>query len=383
MTNRRSLLRVGLASSIASGIAWSTTTASVAAPSAKPSDILIGQSTVLSGGSAALGTQLAEGTKAYFEAVNARGGVQGRPIRLKTLDDGYDPKRTVANTEELVADCLCLTGYYGTPTTEAALPVLEKQGVPLVGFVSGATIFRNPLRKMVFNVRASYDAEIEKMIEHNELIGVNRFAILYQDDSFGKPCLATAQQILARRNIKPVAVAAIVRNASSAKEQADSLGRGEPQAILVFTTLQPTVLFIREMLKQQRTTQYMVLSPIGADALSKELGPDARGVGISQVFPHPMLNTLPVIGEYQSAMKRFSKFEPSYYSLEGYLNAGVIVQAMGRVKGQLTRDAIASALKKPGDINLGGFSVRYAPDNHEGSRFVELTVVGSGGKVLR
>lgn len=376
---RRSLLRFGLASTVS----LTAVGRSHARPGVTPSQVIIGQSTVLSGGSAPLGNQLAEGTRVCFEGINARGGIQGRRLQLKTLDDGYDPKRTVVNTEQLLADCFCLTGYYGTPTIEAVMPILEREEVPLVGFVSGATIFRNPVRRMLFNVRASYDTEIEKMIEHNQLIGINRFAVLYQDDSFGKPCLATAQEVLAKRNLKPVAVAAIARNATSAEGPAKAIAGGNPQAVLVFTTLAPTTLFVQAMRKQQRTTQYMMLSPIGADALSSELGPAARGIGISQVFPHPRLNTLPVIGEYQAAMKRFSKLDPSYYSLEGYLNARVITQAMSRVLGDLSREAFVRALERSGEFDLGGFAVRYGPVSHEGSRFVELTVVGLGGAVLR
>lgn len=370
--SRRSLLRAACAPAAAS----------LAMPAfAKPDSqaLKFGQSAPLSGGSGGLGKQLAEGTRACFAQVNAKGGVRGRDLELLTLDDAYDPRRTVENTNRLIETCMALTGYYGTPTVAAVSELIEQRRIPLVGFVSGAAAFRNPVLPMHFNVRASYDAEIEKMIEHNLAIGISRFAILYQDDSFGKPCLAKAQSFLKRKGYEAPS-ASIQRNSENADAPARALAASQPQAILVFTTLAPAVKFVGTMRQLGRLPQFMMLSPIGAEDLSKELGAVARGIGITQVFPHPRLRKSPVVGAFLNAASAHG-IEPSYYRLEGYLNARVIVEGLMRVNGVPTGSALAKSLEGAGVIDLRGFAVNYSAETREGSRFVELTVVGEGGLV--
>jgi branched-chain amino acid transport system substrate-binding protein len=362
-------------------MALDATGALAAAAGTKP--IVFGQSVPLSGGSATLGAQLREGTRACFEAINAAGGLSGRRLELETLDDGYQPGMTLANTKQLAERCFAFTGYYGTPTVEAVAPFLEEQGIPMVGFVSGATSLRGSDRRMLFSVRASYDAEIAKMIEHNRTIGIERFAAIFQDDSFGKPCLASAQKTLSAVGLRLLAEAPIARNATDATTAASVISKSDAQAVLVFTTLQPTVLFVKAMQAVGRSLQYMVLSPIGADALSRELGRAAAGVGVAQVFPHPMSGRTKIVREYLSDLKNHSKESPGYYTLEGYINARVIAHAMRRISGEPSRAALHKALENAGEFDLGGFRLRYAPQNHQGSSFVELTVIGSGGAVMR
>lgn len=371
MLRRRSLLRAGYAAAAAS---LAVPILAVAAPQ----ELRFGQSTPLSGGSGNLGKQLAEGTLACFNQVNAKGGVRGRRLELVTLDDAHDPRRTVENTNRMLESCIGLTGYYGTPTVAAVSELIERRQVPLIGFVSGGKAFRTPMLPMHFNVRASYDAEIEKMIEHNLAVGISRFAILYQDDSFGKPCLAKAQEFLKQKgHVAPAAP--IHRNAETADASAKELGTSKPQAVLVFTTLAPAVKFISAIKRAGQSPQFMLLSPIGAEDLAKELGELARGVGTTQVFPHPRLRKSQVVGDFIDAV-RTGGLEPSYYRLEGYVNARVIVEGL-RLSEEMSGKALGRALEKAGGVDLRGFNVSYSPVSREGSRFVDITVVGTGGAI--
>src|SRR5258708_32287388 len=97
--------------------------------------ILLGQSVALTGAAAQLGIQMRNGMKAYFDHVNEHGGVHGRKIELITLDDGYEPARTVPNTKKLIEEnkVFALIGYVGTPTSVPAIPVFTAAKVPLFG----------------------------------------------------------------------------------------------------------------------------------------------------------------------------------------------------------------------------------------------------------
>ena len=171
--------------------------------------VLLGQSAPLSGPSARLGEDYRAGALAWFEEVNRRGGVHGRSIRLLSLDDGYEPERTVRNTRRLIEDdrAFALFGYVGTPTVKASLPLVEREGIPLVAPLTGASLLRTPRRPMVFNLRASYRSEIDRMVDHLVRAGRHRIAVVHQDDAFGDDGLAAAGQALARHGLKPVATA--------------------------------------------------------------------------------------------------------------------------------------------------------------------------------
>lgn len=345
--------------------------------------ILIGQSAALSGPAEALGKEMKAGAEAYFEAVNRRGGVNGRKIKLVSLDDGYEPDRAKANTEKLINEqkVLALFGYVGTPTSNAALPVFTKAGVPFVGAFTGAQSLREPFNRYIFNVRASYFDETEAIVRHLTTIGITRVAVFYQNDGYGQAGLAGVERALKARNLTLVAKATVERNSTDVAKAVATLSAAMPTAIIQISAYKSCAAFIKAMQQGGHLAQYWNVSFVGSKALSNELGESGRGVQISQVMPFPWSDAVPIVAEYQKAMGSEDKF--SFTSLEGYVAAAVLVEGIRRSGKNLTREKLVETMSNFGHANIGGFRVHYSPGNHNGSSFVELTMLSKEGKFIR
>ncbi len=164
--------------------------------SAAHAQILVGQTAGFTGAVAAGVKETTDGARLWIDTVNARGGVNGQKIELVSLDDKFDPKLAAENARKLIEEqnvsAMFLTR--GTPHTEAIIPLLEKHGVALVGPSTGAMVLHQPVRRHVFNVRATYQREAEKAITHLASMGITRIAVVLADDSFGADGLAGAQK---------------------------------------------------------------------------------------------------------------------------------------------------------------------------------------------
>src|SRR5258705_1899903 len=178
------------------------------------SQIVLGQSVALTGPAQQLGLDMQLGASLYFNQVNRSGGVNGRRIVLKSLDDGYEATRAAENTKKLINDekVFALFGYVGTPTSAAALPIFTEAKVPFVGPFTGAELLRSPVNPYVFNVRASYFDETEAIVQHLTAMSIDRIAVFYQNDSYGQAGLAGLERALKRRNLEVVAKATVERN---------------------------------------------------------------------------------------------------------------------------------------------------------------------------
>ncbi len=358
----------------------------VAAQGLTPTVVVIGQSAATSGPASELGTEMRAGAMAYFNAVNARGGVNGRRIELRTLDDGYEPDRALANTRRFLEtdQAFALFGYVGTPTTLAAMPVFTKAQVPLVGPFTGAEAFRKPLNRYIFNVRASYFAETDKLVDLLATLRLQRIAVFYQNDAYGKTGLEGVERATKARNMPIAATATVERNSTDVKAAVAALAKVDPQAVIMISAYKSCAAFIKAMKAAGIHPQFLNVSFVGSKALADELGPEGRGVGISQVVPYPWNVGTPVVKEYQKLFSaETGKENYSFTSLEGFIAAKVLVEGLRRAGRDLTREKLVAALETMNDYDVGGFSVTYTPADHSGSRFVELTAIGKDGAFVR
>jgi ABC-type branched-subunit amino acid transport system substrate-binding protein len=355
-------------------------------PGVTDNSIHLGMSAPFSGPNGGYGAALRVGVEAALAEANARGGVSGRKLKLTALDDGYETDRTVANTQKLINDekVFALISYYGSSPTTAAMKVFSEAGVPLVGTISGAGSLREPVNPYMFNLRASYADETTAIINNLLGIGITNVAVFYQDDGFGKSGLDGVVKTLAQHDLKPSATAAIARNATDASEAVKTIAAVSPQAVVMVTLLKPTAAFVKAMRAVGQTPQFVTLSPIGVDLLVKEMGADqARGIGITQVMPYPWNDAMPLVRDYKNAIASSDKSaEPNYYGLEGYVAGRVMIEGLKRINGEPTREKLMAALEQA-PIDLKGFQVRYSPNDHYGSHFVELTILGREGRILR
>jgi branched-chain amino acid transport system substrate-binding protein len=346
--------------------------------------ILLGQSAALSGPASALGTAMRDGALAYFDAVNAAGGVSGRQIVLTTLDDGYDPERAGPNTATLVEKerVFALFGYVGTPTSNAAQSWVEKGSVPFFAPMTGAESFRTPFNKNVFNIRDGYMAETEKIVEHLDAMGVKKVAVLYQNDAYGKSGLEGVTQALKKRNLDVLATAVVERNSVDVAAAVAKMKAAQPRAIVMISAYKASAAFIRAMRKNNDHLPFFWnVSFVGSRALADELGPEASGVMISQVMPSPLDETLSIVKEYRKLYLSKPGREADYASLEGFIAAKVFVEGLRHVKGEPTRKNFVHALETMGVYNLGGYTVKFAPGNHNGSNYVDLSIITKSGRI--
>ena len=347
--------------------------------------IVLGQSVPLTGPAAQLGLQMQLGAKAYFDAVNASGGVAGQPIVLKTMDDGYDPARCKANTEKFIRDeVFALFGYVGTPTSLAALPLATAARIPFVAPFTGAEALRDPFNKLVFHIRASYYDETELIVKQLTQLDLKKIAIFHQNDAYGQAGLKGVMRALEKRGLQPAGVATVERNSVDVAAAVKALVPLGAEAIVQISAYKSCAAFIREARKAGYGGQFYNVSFVGTQALADELGKDAAGVVVSQVMPSPFGTAAGLVNDYQQALHRLDpKAEPNYTSIEGYLAARVVVDALRRTGAKPSRDAFIGALETLSGYEARGYRLGFSPTKHVGSNFVELSMLTGDGKVRR
>lgn len=350
-----------------------------------PDTIVLGQSVALSGPAAALGIDMRNGAKVYFDYINSKGGVNGRKIQLITLDDGYEPARAAPNTKKLIEEhkVFALFGYVGTPTSAAALPIFTQAKVPYFGAFSGAELLRQPFNRYVFNVRASYYDETEKIVEQLVSTGSKNIAVFYQDDAYGQAGLKGVELAMGRRNMKISTTGTVERNTVKVDQAVKTINAAQPDAVVMISAYKSCGEFIRQMKKQGSAAQFYNVSFVGSKALADELGDEGVGVAISQVMPFPWGASVPVVREYQSLMLRAGNKEFTFTTIEGFIAAKVFVEGLRRAGRDLTRERLIAALEKMNDVDVGGFYIGFTPTNHNASKFVDLTIIARDGKFLR
>jgi branched-chain amino acid transport system substrate-binding protein len=343
--------------------------------------ILLAQSAPFTGPAAQLGIQFHAGARLYFEQANAQGG--HRPIELVKMDDGYEPERCVENTRKLLAeDPLALFAYVGTPTSLAALPLATAARTPFIAPYTGAMGLREPFNRYAFHLRASYNDETAVIVKQLANLGMTKIAVFYQNDAYGRSGLEGVQLALARLNTKPVAVATVERNSVDVAGAVKTLIAGAPAAIVQISAYKSCAAFIRQARAAGYGGTFHNVSFVGTQALADELGKDAAGVVVSQVVPSPYSAARPIAREFGEAVKKAGgEYQANFSSMEGYIAAKVVTEALRRAGGKPTRESLVAALESLGSQTFGGFNITLSPTDHAASSFVELSMLTGDGRV--
>ena len=348
--------------------------------------LLIGQTAGFTGPVSAGVQDVTRGAKLYLDAVNAEGGVGGEKIELVSLDDRFDPKVSAENARTLIEQkgVIALFLTRGTPHTEAVLPLLDRHAVPLVGPSTGAMVLHAPLRKYVFNVRASYQREAEKAMGHLAGIGMQRIALLTVDDSFGNDALQGALRGLGRARLEPAMRATFDRSRPDFSRIAPEVARADAQGVLIVGTAQAVAEGIAAIRAAGSKAQLVTLSNNATPGFVAGLGPNAAGTIVTQVFPNERSVAVPMVKEAQAlAKKGLPDGELSAAMLEGYASAKVLVEGLRRAGPKPTRAALQAALEGMRKFDLGGLEVGYSPTDHTGLDFADLSIVGADGRFRR
>jgi ABC-type branched-subunit amino acid transport system substrate-binding protein len=343
------------------------------------STILIGQSAVQSGPSARLGQEMTAGMRAAFAAVNQAGGVDGRKVELVTLDDGYEPQPCKDNTLKLIEQgVFALGGYVGTPTCLAAFPVIAEAGVPFIGAFTGAEGLR-AFAPNIFHTRASYFQECEVMVRQLLSFGDNtRVAMFAQDDSYGEAVTQGVVQALEWRGKKLVAVGKVARNSLDVTQAVRDIKAAGAGAVAMGSVYGACAQLVEGLGALGKATLFCSVSFIGTSGLTRDLGVRAKGIGITQVVPYPWSNKIPLTAGFQKAMAQTGA-EISYGALEGYVNAQLILRGIALCGDTLTWQRFVDVLERRHDI--GGFALDFSGASHNGSKYVDVTVIDASGNV--
>ncbi len=381
MGNR--LFQRALLPTVALALAFNATYAANAEVGVTDTTITFGQSAALDGPAAALGVGMREGILAAFAEANRNGGVAGRQLELKSYDDGYEPERAISNVQNLIDQdkVFGLIGAVGTPTSKATQPIATEAAVPFVGPFTGAGFLRDAALSNVINVRGTYGQETEAWIKHlTEDLGYDRIAILYQDDSFGRVGLAGVNKALEKRGLSLVAEGTYKRNTTAVKSALLTIRKAEPQAVVMVGAYKPIAQFIKLARKTKVNATFVNISFVGSKALAKELGKDGDGVVITQVVPFPWDSSIPLVKQYQAAMKAHdASAEPGFVSLEGYMVGRIAIMALEKAQGELTRASFLQAVADTGSFDLGGVTLNYGPGDNQGMDNVFLSIIQADG----
>ncbi len=347
--------------------------------------IVLGQSAALTGPASMLGTEMARGMNAYFNQVNERGGVNGRPIKLITLDDGYEPERTIQNTQKLITEnkVVALVGYVGTPTSVAALPTIKTAGLPFIGPYTGADSLRDGKYENAFNIRASYNDEALTIAKEVDGMGLRTMGIVYQKDAFGEAGLRAMQAALAKYpGIKVIWTETVERNSTNVDAALAKIAANHVDTVFVVSAYKTESELLIKARKAGFVGIFTTLSFVGTEPLAQLAGVAARGVVVPAVMPSPHTEPTTLSAEYRRAMAaNNSNPSFSYASMEGYVAAKVTVEAIKRINGKVNADSINAALHGM-RLDLGGFVVDFTRSNNA-SQWVETTIIGANGKISR
>lgn len=364
---------------------WCATIVMAALSHASQAQILIGQTAGFTGPVGAGVKETTEGAQLYIDAINAKGGVGGQKIELISLDDKFDPKLAAENARKLIEEQNVVAMFLtrGTPHTEAMIPLLDKYGVPLIGPSTGAMVLHLPIKKHIFNVRATYQREAEKAITHLSSMGITRIGILYADDSFGADGVAGAQKGLTTAKLTPVVLEKFNRAKPDFTSIAPKVFQSNAQAVIMVASGQAVVDGVKAFRAAGSTAQIVTLSNNASAGFIKSLGENARGVIVTQVFPYERSIAYPMVKEAQELAKLKGKTELSPAMLEGFAAAKVLVEGLRRAGAKPSREKIQAALEGLHKLDIGGLEVSYGLEDHTGLDFADLSIIGTDGKFKR
>ncbi len=355
----------------------------VAAPAV--AQIFIGQPSGFTGSVAAGVKENTDGAKLYLDAVNARGGVAGQKVELVSVDDKFDPKQTVELAKELIQrrGVVALFLNRGTPHAQALLPLLAEFRVPLVAPSTGAMVLHDPVHPWVFNVRATYQREAIKAVEHLHSIGLQRIAVLQTDDSFGADAALGAQRGLVKVGQRAALDLRFAREKPDVHDLAAQVIKADAQAVMVFGSSGNTAAIVTALRQAGSTAQVVTLSNNASEGFIKLLGTHAHGVIVTQVFPNERSVNHPMINEAVKLAKAKGLPGVSPAMLEGFAAAKVLVEGLRRAGANPSGAKLRDALEGLNNFDLGGLKLNYSSSSHTGLDFADLSIIDASGRFRR
>lgn len=382
---RRTFIQTAAGVAASLGVSAWTQQASASDGALSARHVTIGSTLALSGMLGGAGRGHVNGMKAAFEAVNKAGGIHGREIRLVAMDDAYVPKRSVENAAKMIAgnEIFALMSVFGTANNHGVIPLVEKEGVPFVGPVTGAASLRTKEQRFTFHVRPSYTDEVKHALALMSGMGIRDMAVVYLDNAFGKEVLSDAERAFQHLAIKPVGAFALAIDGGNGEEIAQKVIAAKAGGIFVATTGAATTSFILPLRTRMPALPIAGVSVALIPSEFPKLGDAIKGVAVARVFPRAEQEKFAAVRTFQSQMKAAGLTTVDGAAFESWLNAQVVIEGLRRGGRELTREKMRAGLAamrrlELGDLNFGfGASAPYVA-----SERVEMTVFGDKGRVV-
>ena len=348
------------------------------------SEIRIGASAVLTGSLGPQTLAYGAGAKLYFDSVNAAGGVNGRKIVYSQVDDGFDVPKSVENSKKLIQDdkVFVLFQPTGTPHTAALLPLATDSKTIVFGPVTGASTLRETPNHYLFHVRAGYGDEAQRIVQQLRQLGSPKTAIFYQDDGFGKTLLAEVKRAAESLKLPIIAEIKVDPKNPDFKAAAAQLEKADPKAIIMGTAGGTFSSLVKAVQATSLRPNIYGFSVANVDTLSRDLGPQARGLVLAQIMP-PVRNTSSaVVSEYLGLLHaKDAKAKASSAQFEGFVHAKLLVQGFKAAGPKLNTESFISGMESLGEVRYDKFTARYNRQSHNGASYVELAIVDSNGEL--
>jgi ABC-type branched-subunit amino acid transport system substrate-binding protein len=350
-------------------------------------EILIGSCSALEGPSRSLGLETVAGAKAYLSLINDTGGVNGRKLKLFAYDDSYDPAKTQACFDRLMSEKVFALGFFvGTPTAVKYVPMAEGAKIPIVGLFTGAQTLYAPLRHWIVNVRASYyDETREQMDGVWDKLGSRKIGVIYPEDAFGTAVLGGVTEALKAKGAEPVKVASYERQTANVGGAIDAVRGAKPDAVVLVGPPNTVAPILKQSHAKGWKPLFLTVSFVGTDELISQAGSDAEGIVITQVVPPYYLTDLKTVALYRRTLSKYSPgAQPNFVSLEGFVDAMVMVEGLKRAGKEPTREGLIRAIESIHEMDLGlgpQLKLDYSAKDHKGFDHVIPTVVRGGRAV--
>ena len=350
-----------------------------------PGDVIkIGMVNDQTGANKGSGRGMKVGVDAYFKAVNEKGGVNGRKVELIAVDDQMVTDKTIDGLLKLVEEqkVFAVVGSVGTSNCVASLPIVKEYKLPFINPRTGASELRTPVVKEVIHIRASYQQEVDKIVDQLVKQGAKRFAVFYQNDALGTDILTSTQNAVKRHGLSVVSKGSFERRTTAVTAGLASIMEGKPDAIIVGAVYAPGAEFIKLARKEGVTARLAACSFAGGSNLVKAVGPAAEGLIMSQVVPELDDLSLPITKECKEAIEKYPE-EVGFntVSMEGCIAAKSMVMALEKAGNPPTQAGFLNAYESMKGADMGGIKLTFTPDDHQGQDNVYLQVV-QGNKLV-
>ena len=382
LINRRSII---LGSVAASAIAASPLARAQAAKGVRK--LVLGQSVPLTGAADQIGLAYFNGAKMFFDAANAKNGIAGYKIEVRSLDDGYNATKAAANAKQLVDEGVdALFGFAGTASCDAAYAAVKASGTAFFAPFAASDALHGADAVNAFHVRPALSDEAYKVARHCATLNQERIAVFAEDDAMGRGGLAAINQALVDLKRPPLVGSALSAvNSDKVDTAVAALLKSNPQAIIQVSLFNSAAAFIRKARKAGYGGQFLTFSVVGIDPLFTSLGKEIGGIVISQVVPSPRSLGIPLVKEYLDVLNQTDQ-NPSYESVEGYVAARAFAEGVRRSAqsgGKPDRAGLQKAFESMTDFDMNGLRINLRPKKYESVRLVDLVTITPEGKVVR